>query len=175
LGLLLRHAERSAVPAVSTEHPAGFPDASIPEAAIPDPRQSAEVRSERYAWDASGAVRLDATPDAARPVPALADADVEKSADPAPVVLEPDACRSEFPAARSVRPDAEAELCRPDAVPSAGQSCAAQACSKLPLPEAPNSVARKLEVAARPTPSWSAQPELSVLSLPAAEPPDEAA
>jgi len=79
-------------------------------------------------WDASDAVLPDAAADAARPLPALADADAGKSAARARVCLESDVPFLQMGCCLTLQvAQVEAEaLCKPDAGPSAEQSSSAR-------------------------------------------------
>jgi hypothetical protein len=131
LGLLLRRAEHSAVPAGAKAHRGGFPDERVRAEEALDQLQADAVRSELSVWDASDGARPGEAADAAHQPRLLPeDGDAGKSADPAPVVLAQDAS---FPPGRPLAllaragPDAEAEPYKPDAAQSAERSCAAQA------------------------------------------------
>jgi len=128
LGLLLRHAEHNAgrgdVPELRDAHR----DELGPEAEVQDRRREVAHRPEPGAWDASGAARRDEAAGVVHPFPELADADVEKLAVPEPGDRVQDAWfLQERCSARREQPGAAAALCRPDAVQSGEQSCAARA------------------------------------------------
>ncbi len=120
------------------------------EAEAPDQHQEDAHPQAPGAWDASDDARRDAA-GAADLRRELADEAAEKLAGRARGVRAQDASSlPELQLARWARPDAAAELCTPDAVPSAEQSCAAQeAVAELPLQGAQADVARLSEAVAR--------------------------
>ena len=96
-----------------------------PAAVAPDPHREDAHPRELVLWDASDAALQDAT-DAADLRPEPGDAGVEKSAVTAPDARARDAWSLREPAHPPVpraRPALAAELCTPDAVQSAEQSC----------------------------------------------------
>jgi len=113
-------------------HPDGLPDEPVPEAEVPDQHREDARPLAPGAWDASDVVPPDAA-DAADLRRAPADADAEKLAVPAPDVRARDAwSRRVRRFAQPARLDAAAELCTPDAVLSAEQSCAALEAAAVP-------------------------------------------
>ena len=179
LGLLLPHAERSAVPAGARAHPDGCQDEPVPEAGGLDLHQSDAHPSRPSASDASDGAHPGVAADAAlHPFPAvLADADAGKLAG-----REPDArAQDAFPLAlrharlAQVVPDAAVALYKQAWDRSAAQSCAAQAAGLLQPAEWPDAaellerlVARKQQSKARYVPA-----ELLLPPEVAAEPQDE--
>jgi hypothetical protein len=123
--------EYSADRVCAQAHPDDFRDEPAPEAVIPDLRRWDEHPRASGAWGASDGVRRDATEDAVHRRRELVDADAEKLAGPAQDVQARDASQSELPPGQLERPVSAAELCIQDAVPSAAQSCAAQAFEAL--------------------------------------------
>lgn len=130
MGLLLLHAEHSAVLGGATAHRDGFPDERGRGEEGPGQLQADVVRLEPSAWDASDGARPGEGADAAHQPRALPEVgDAGKSADQAQVVLVQDAS---FPPELRLallgraEQDAEAEPYKPDAAQSAEQSYAAQ-------------------------------------------------
>ena len=124
MGLLLRRAEHSAGQAVVRELPDERRDELVPEAEAPDQRrEDAHLLglSASDAWDAALPGAMDAADLRREPW----DADAEKLADPALDGRARDAWsrRARWFVQRA-RPAVAAELCTPDAVQSAEQSCA---------------------------------------------------
>ena len=124
----------------------------VPEVEAPGPhREDAHLQASN-AWDAWDDARRDATAAAdLRREPS--DAGAEKLAVPALDARARDALS--LPAHRPARrapPDAVAELCTPDAVPSAEQSCVAREAAADPSPLALWDAAEPLEHEARSTP-----------------------
>jgi len=128
------------------------------------------------AWDASDAVRQDATVDAERqrelhlPV----DADAERSAALGWVVPAQDAWsrmasfrQANQPAPSEVQQGAAAVLYKLDAVPSAEQSCAVPPVAEVPPERGARTAAERPEVFAQPV-RWPAKPALKM------SPPSEA-
>jgi hypothetical protein len=100
-------------------------DVLVPEAEAPDPHREDAHPQASNAWGASDDAHPDAT-DAADLRRAWSDAGAEKLAVPALDARARDAwSRQVHRPAQRVRPDAAVELCTPDAVQSAEQSCAA--------------------------------------------------
>jgi hypothetical protein len=134
LGLLLHRAEHNADPAFAPARLDERQDVLVPEAGRLGLHRGDVARRclcVSGAWD--GAHR-DAVVDAALQLRALlADAGAGKSAAPARDGRALDAFRMALPAVPLVQaqPDAAA-LCKPDAVPFAGQSCAGPALAELP-------------------------------------------
>jgi hypothetical protein len=116
--------------------PDGCPDEPVPEAGAPDPHQEDAHPRASSAWDAWDAARLDATA-AADLHRAPSDAGAEKLAVPGLDARAQDAwSRQALQSVQWVPWVAAAELCTPDAVQSAEQSCVepvASADPKLPL------------------------------------------
>ena len=152
-GLLLRHAEHSAGPAGAREHRDEHRDELVPEAEAPDRHREDAHLPASSAWDAWDDAHPDAT-DAADLRRAPSDAGAGKLAGPAQDARARDAWSRQqaHPSVRSVRPDAAAELCTPDAVRSAEQSCAAQAAAAAPEPLGLRGAALPLEAAAQQRP-----------------------
>jgi len=124
-GLLLRHAEHSAGRAGAPELPDARLDELVPEADPPGPHQEDVHPPVPCGWDAWDGARPDAE-DAADLHREPADAGAEKLAVPARDGQARDAwSRQGPPPAQLARPAWAAELCTPDAVQSAAQSCAA--------------------------------------------------
>jgi hypothetical protein len=146
LGLLLRHAEHNAGQAGARARPDERRGELVPEVEAPDQPQVDEHPQASIAWDAWDDAHPDAR-DAADLHRALADAGAEKSAAPAPDVRAQDAwsLRARWPE-QPARQGAAVELCTPDVVRSAGQSCAApEAVVRPPLQAVPPDAARPLE------------------------------
>jgi hypothetical protein len=116
-------------------------DVPVPEAEAPDQHRADVHLLEPCAWDASDDARLDAT-DAADLRREPSGVGAEKLAAPELDVRARDAWW--FPpalqSALRARPDEEAELCIPDAVRSAEQSCAAQAVAAAQKPQSDEAV-----------------------------------
>ena len=130
MGLLLHHAEHSAVLAGAKAHRDGFPDERGRAEEGLDQLRADAVRSELSAWDASDGARPGEAADADHQLPALPeDGDAGKSVDQGPAAPAQDAWfRLELRLALLglAEQDAEAEPCKPDEAQSAEQSCAAQ-------------------------------------------------
>jgi hypothetical protein len=124
LGLLLRHAEHSVGPAGARERLDGFPDERALEGAARDRHPGDEPPQELSAWDAWDGAHPDAT-DAAVLRPEPADAGAEKLAALARDARAQDASfRQARQPVQLERLASAAELCIPDAVQFAEQSCA---------------------------------------------------
>jgi hypothetical protein len=135
-------------------HPDEHQDVLVPEAEAPDQPQADAHPRESNAWDASDAARPDAT-DAGDLRRAPADEGAEKVAVPAPDARGRDASslRERWPV-RWVRRAVAAELCTRDAVRSAEQSCAAREAAAGPqLLVLPLDAAQPPESAEQPRPS----------------------
>jgi hypothetical protein len=142
--------ERSAGPDDERERLDGYPDELVPEAAAPDPRPEDARQQALAVWGASDGARPDVT-DAADLHRAPPVVDAEKLAVLALVARAQDAqsLRARRPVPRA-RLAWAAELCTPDAVQFAEQSCAEPEAAQTPhWQQALPGEARPLEAAVR--------------------------
>ncbi len=165
LGLLLRRAEHSAVPACAQARLDARRDEPVPEAAHLGLHRGGAVLPTPCELDAWVGARPDVAADVARPFRALlADAGAGRSVDPEPDDRVPDAC---LPARLAqAEPDAAVVPCKQGVARSAEQSCAGRVVGVWRQPaESPDAAHSTEALRARGKQSSKAVPEHAELRL----------